>query len=45
MFICRLDKKLHEVAGDRNNTKTVWGRGYVLQDQELMVKYGFKTGY
>jgi two-component system cell cycle response regulator CtrA len=32
VFICKLRKKLAEVAGGENYIETVWGRGYVLRD-------------
>ena len=34
VFICKLRKKLAEATGGENYIETVWGRGYVLRDQE-----------
>jgi len=36
VFICKLRKKLDAVSGSQNYIETVWGRGYVLRDQEAM---------
>jgi len=40
VFICKLRKKLANAAGGTNFIETVWGRGYVLreQDQQEMQK-------
>jgi two-component system, cell cycle response regulator CtrA len=34
VFICKLRKKLEVAAGGVNYIETVWGRGYVLRDNE-----------
>jgi two-component system cell cycle response regulator CtrA len=34
VFICKLRKKLEMAAGGINYIETVWGRGYVLRDNE-----------
>ena len=34
VFICKLRKKLSHACGGENYIETVWGRGYVLRDQE-----------
>ncbi len=34
VFICKLRKKLSTATGDENYIETVWGRGYVLRDQD-----------
>ena len=34
VFICKLRKKLANAAGGTNFIETVWGRGYVLREQE-----------
>jgi two-component system cell cycle response regulator CtrA len=34
VFICKLRKKLANVSGGKNYIETVWGRGYVLSEQE-----------
>ena len=36
VFICKLRKKLDAVSGSQNYIETVWGRGYVLRDQDSM---------
>jgi two-component system cell cycle response regulator CtrA len=33
-FICKLRKKLSDATGGENYIETVWGRGYVLRDQD-----------
>ena len=37
VFICKLRKKLSNAAGGENHIETVWGRGYVLRDPELVM--------
>ena len=34
VFICKLRKKLSAATGGENYIETVWGRGYVLRDQD-----------
>lgn len=34
VFVCKLRKKLATASGGNNFIETVWGRGYVLRDQE-----------
>jgi two-component system, cell cycle response regulator CtrA len=34
VFVCKLRKKLANASGGNNFIETVWGRGYVLRDQE-----------
>ncbi|MCH2249501.1 MAG: response regulator transcription factor [Cognatishimia sp.] len=36
VFICKLRKKLSEATGGENYIETVWGRGYVLRDPEVV---------
>ncbi|WP_296431262.1 response regulator transcription factor CtrA [Yoonia sp.] len=36
VFICKLRKKLSEATAGDNHIETVWGRGYVLRDPELV---------
>lgn len=36
VFICKLRKKLGEAIDGENYIETVWGRGYVLRDPELV---------
>ena len=36
VFICKLRKKLSIATNGENNIETVWGRGYVLCDPELV---------
>jgi len=36
VFICKLRKKLAEATGDVSHIETVWGRGYVLRDPEII---------
>jgi two-component system, cell cycle response regulator CtrA len=36
VFICKLRKKLAHVCGGINYIETVWGRGYVLRDQDSL---------
>ncbi|MFA8384317.1 MAG: response regulator transcription factor CtrA [Pelagibaca sp.] len=36
VFICKLRKKLSEATGDGSHIETVWGRGYVLRDPEVL---------
>ena len=36
VFICKLRKKLSEATGGENYIETVWGRGYVLRDPEIV---------
>lgn len=33
VFVCKLRKKLAEVTGGINYIETVWGRGYILRDE------------
>jgi two-component system cell cycle response regulator CtrA len=32
VFICKLRKKIAALSGDQNAIRTIWGRGYVLED-------------
>lgn len=34
VFVCKLRKKIADVAGGDNYIETVWGRGYVLRDPQ-----------
>jgi two-component system cell cycle response regulator CtrA len=34
VFICKLRKKIAALSGDENAIRTIWGRGYVLDDGE-----------
>ncbi len=34
VFICKLRKKLAAAAGGQNFIETVWGRGYVLREND-----------
>jgi two-component system, cell cycle response regulator CtrA len=34
VFICKLRKKIQDMAGGDNYIETVWGRGYVLRDPQ-----------
>ena len=34
VFICKLRKKLSHATGGQNYIETVWGRGYVLREEE-----------
>lgn len=34
VFVCKLRKKLSKATGGSNHIETVWGRGYVLRDNE-----------
>lgn len=34
VFICKLRKKINQATGGVNYIKTVWGRGYVLRDED-----------
>lgn len=36
VFIFKLRKKLSEATAGDNHIETVWGRGYVLRDPELV---------
>jgi len=36
VFICKLRKKLAEASGGRNYIETVWGRGYMLREPQLV---------
>ncbi|OYU74887.1 MAG: DNA-binding response regulator [Alphaproteobacteria bacterium PA3] len=38
VFICKLRKKLSLACGGENYIETVWGRGYVLRDDETVVE-------
>jgi two-component system cell cycle response regulator CtrA len=37
VFICKLRKKLSSATGGENFIETVWGRGYVLREQNMSV--------
>jgi two-component system cell cycle response regulator CtrA len=37
VFICKLRKKLSSATGGKNFIDTVWGRGYVLREQNMPV--------
>jgi two-component system cell cycle response regulator CtrA len=37
VFICKLRRKLQEYLGDDSCIETVWGRGYVLRDNEKTI--------
>ena len=34
VFICKLRKKIAAISGEQNAIRTIWGRGYVLEDGE-----------
>jgi two-component system, cell cycle response regulator CtrA len=34
VFICKLRKKLAEATGGSHHIETVWGRGYLIRDDE-----------
>jgi two-component system cell cycle response regulator CtrA len=34
VFVCKLRKKLADASGGVNYIETVWGRGYMLKDNE-----------
>jgi two-component system cell cycle response regulator CtrA len=34
VFICKLRKKIAAISGDQNAIRTIWGRGYMLEDGE-----------
>src|ERR1700692_1365015 len=36
VFICKLRKKLSNASGGKDYIETVWGRGYVMRDQEVV---------
>jgi two-component system, cell cycle response regulator CtrA len=36
VFICKLRKKLANASGGKDYIETVWGRGYVMRDQEVV---------
>ena len=36
VFICKLRKKLAAASGGRNYLETVWGRGYMLREPQLV---------
>lgn len=38
VFVCKLRKKLADALGGANYIETVWGRGYVLRDQDTTVQ-------
>ena len=38
VFICKLRKKLEEATGGDDYIGTIWGRGYLLQDPEMLGK-------
>ena len=37
VFVCKLRKKLSSASGGENFIDTVWGRGYVLREQDMPV--------
>ncbi|MDX1917050.1 MAG: response regulator transcription factor, partial [Rickettsiaceae bacterium] len=36
VFVCKLRKKLADLAGGTNYIETIWGRGYMLKDFEFL---------
>ena len=38
VFICKLRKKLANASGGRNYIETVWGRGYMLNENAAAVQ-------
>ena len=38
VFVCKLRKKLEKISGGETFIETVWGRGYVLRDDETVVE-------
>lgn len=42
VFICKLRKKLEEATGGDDYIGTIWGRGYLLQDPEMLGKKSAK---
>ncbi len=36
VFICKLRKKIAQLAGDSNLIETVWGRGYLIREVKFM---------
>jgi two-component system cell cycle response regulator CtrA len=36
VFICKLRRKLAQASGGRNYIETVWGRGYMLREPQLV---------
>lgn len=40
VFICRLRKKIASLTGDQQAIRTIWGRGYVLNDAEGLAEDG-----
>ncbi len=38
VFICKLRKKLAQATGGESHIETVWGRGYVLRDPEVIAR-------
>jgi len=43
VFICKLRKKLNNATGGENYIETIWGRGYVLRDSEMVTDAPAKT--
>lgn len=37
VFICKLRRKIAEALNDDSYIETVWGRGYVLKEPEMVV--------
>ena len=37
VFVCKLRKKLAEKANQRNYIHTIWGQGYALRDQPVLM--------
>jgi two-component system cell cycle response regulator CtrA len=35
VFICKLRKKLSRASGGKHYIETIWGRGYVLREDEI----------
>lgn len=44
VFICKLRKKLAEATGGQNYIETVWGRGYVLREPNLVEETRLAAG-
>jgi len=36
VFVCKLRRKLSDASGGQRHIETVWGRGYVLRDPEVL---------
>jgi two-component system, cell cycle response regulator CtrA len=43
VFVCKLRKKLSDSSGGENYIETVWGRGYVLKEPEILATPDTKT--